>query len=116
MENKSETWQDRFALTTCAAAEIDQAIPLNASGVAVIYAESPSKETVFLVLESRTSGLRNQCARRLQTAKFPVGAALKISFRAEVLATKESEEMHAACRQQVILAGELRRELRPAMR
>ena len=116
MENKSETWQDRFALTTCAAAEIDQAIPPNASGVAVIYSESPAGETVFLVLESRTSALRNQCARRLQTAKFPAGVALKISFRTEVLATNEAEVMHEVCRQQVILAGELRRELRPAMR
>lgn len=116
MENKTETWQARFSLTTCAAADIDSAMVEDASGVAVIYAPTPSGETVFLVIESRASSLRGQCARRLQTAKFPVGAALSVSFRAEVMPKDKPEEVHAACRQQVMLAGELRRVLRPAMR
>lgn len=116
MENKTETWQDRFSLTTCAAVDFDSAMAEDASGVAVIYASQPSGETIFLVIESRVSSLRSQCARRLQTAIFPVGAALSVSFRAEVMLKDKPEEVYAACRQQVMLAGELRRVLRPAMR
>lgn len=116
MKNKSETWQDRFGLTTCAADEISKKIPATAQGVAVIYSRTDLVEMIFLVIESRTSGLRSQCEKRLQTAKLPPIKQLIISFKAEALPDASAEAIHAACREQVIFAGELRRELRPAMR
>lgn len=116
MDIKTETWQERFGLTTCAAADVEAAIPANDLGVAVIHAMTAMGEKIFLVIESRASGLRSQCVRRLQTAKLTSGAPIMVSFRAESLPDASPEAVHAACRQQVILAGELRRELRPAMR
>ncbi len=118
METKSAPWQERFGLTTCAASDVEQAIPAAALGVAVIYAQATAKEgeKIFLVIESRAGALRGQCVKRLQTAKLPPSVSLTISFKAETLAEASAEAVHAACRQQVILAGELRRELRPAMR
>ena len=116
MKNKPETWQDRFGLTTCAADEISKKIPATAQGVAVIYTRTNTGETIFLVVESRTSGLRGQGEKRLQTAKLPPIAQLTISFKAEALPDAAAETIHTACREQVIFAGELRRELRPAMR
>ena len=116
MKIKPETWQDRFGLTTCAADEINPKIPETALGVAVIYTRTDDSETIFLVIESRTSGLRSQCEKRLQTAKLPPIGQLMISFKAEVLPDDSAETIHAACRAQVIFAGELRRALRPAMR
>lgn len=116
MNTKSSPWQARFDLKTCAADEIDPAIPTTAPGVAVVYAESADGETIFLVLESRARGLRDLCIRRLQTAKIPADTQLKVSFKSIPLANTSPESVHAACREQVILAGELRRELRPSMR
>ncbi len=116
MDIKTSPWQERFGLTTCAAGEIESAIPPAALGVAVIYAQSTAGDAIFLVLESRANSLRDLCVKRLQTAKIPPGAPLTVSFKAEILADASPEAVHAACRRQVILAGELRRELRPAMR
>jgi hypothetical protein len=87
-----------------------------ALGVAVVYAEDADGQSVFLVIESRSRGLRAQLSRRLETAKFPAGVALQVAFRVEAPTPVTPEEVHAACREQVILAGALRRELRPAMR
>ncbi|HTJ79762.1 MAG TPA: hypothetical protein VL357_12275 [Rariglobus sp.] len=116
METKPTTWQERFELTTCAATDIEQAIPPAVLGVAVIYSKTGDGEKIFLVIESRASALRAQCLKRLQTAKLPPVESLTISFKGEILADSSTEAVHAACRRQVILAGELRRELRPAMR
>jgi hypothetical protein len=116
METKQVTWQERFGLTTCAASDIEKAIPAAALGVAVIYAGTPEKQKIFLVIESRAGSLLSQCARRLQTAKLPLGESVTVSFKADILPNSSAEAVHSACRQQVILAGELRRELRPAMR
>ena len=118
MENTSAPWQERFGLTTCPAAQIDPAIPPAALGVAVIYspANGATREKTLLVIESRAGSLRSQCARRLQTAKLPPGVPLMVAFKGEILPDASPEAVHAACRQQVMLAGELRRELRPAMR
>ena len=82
----------------------------------MIYAPAAAGDKIFLVIESRASGLRGQCAKRLQTAKLAADAPLMVAFKAEILSEASAEAVHAACRQQVMLAGELRRELRPAMR
>jgi len=118
MENKTAPWQERFGLTSCPAAGIDPAIPPAALGVAVIFtpATAAAAEKVFLVIESRASGLRSQCDRRLQTPKLPPLASLQVAFQAEALPDASADAVHAACRQQLILSAELRRELRPAMR
>jgi hypothetical protein len=116
MENKTASWQKRFGLTTCAAAAIESAIPNDVQGVAVIYEKTAAGEKVFLVIESRASGLRSQCMRRLQTAKLPPVELLAVAYKGEPLSGPAPEVVEASCRQQVILASELRRELRPAMR
>jgi hypothetical protein len=118
MKTNSATWQERFGLVTCTAAAIDPAIPPAALGVAVIYTACATEtgEQILLVIESRTTALRRQCERRLQTAKLPPLAALMIAFKADVLPDASPESVHASCRRQVTLAGEIRRELRPAMR
>ena len=116
MENKPATWQDRFGLTSCSAQAIATAIPATAQGVAVIYAKTEAGEKIILVLESRTSGLRSQCEKRLQSGKLPATEQLTIAFKSELLPDASPEAIHASCREQVIFAGELRRELRPAMR
>jgi hypothetical protein len=116
MDNKTGAWQKRFELTTCPAGEIDSAIPPAALGVAVIYEQSAAGETIFLVLESRAGSLRDLCAKRMQTAKIPPATPLTVSFKSETLTDASPEAVHAACRRQVILAAQLRRELRPAMR
>jgi hypothetical protein len=116
METKLGTWQERFGLTTCAASDIEKAIPAAALGVAVIYTATHEEQKIFLVIESRAGSLRSQCARRLQTAKLPLGSSLMISFRADILPDSSPESVHSACRQQVIFAAEIRRELRPSMR
>ncbi len=116
METKPATWQTRFELTTCPAAKIEKKIPATALGVAVIYADSTAGETIFLVIESRARPLLAECLRRLETAKLPPLASLTVSFQAAVLPESTPEAIHAACREQVMLASELRRELRPAMR
>lgn len=116
MENNPTIWQTRFGLTTCPASAIDAAIPPNIQGVAVIYARTEAAEKILLVLESRTGGLRQQCTRRLQAGKLPAVEQLTVSFKGAPLPDASPEAVHAACREQVIFAGELRRELRPAMR
>ncbi|CAM2798947.1 hypothetical protein [Rariglobus hedericola] len=116
MDPKTSPWQKRFELTTCSASEIATAVPPTALGVAVIYAPSDSGETIYLVLESRAGNLRDFCLRRLQNAKIPAGTPLTVSFKTMALADNSPEAVSAVCREQVILAGELRRELRPAMR
>ncbi len=112
MENSNQPWPERFGLTRCPAAAIKPAIAAEALGVAVIY----SAETVFLVIESRARSLRAECARRLAAAKLPPAETLTVAFWSEVLPETNREAVDAACRRQVILAGELRRGLRPAMR
>ncbi len=116
MDNNQDGWAKRFGLTVCDAAEIEKTLPPDALGVAVVYADGAAGETVFLVIESRSGSLLAQVSRRLQTAKFPEGAALRVAFRVDTPTPVTPEEIHAACREQVILAGALRRELRPAMR
>jgi hypothetical protein len=116
METKPGTWQKRFDLTTCAAAEVEKAIPAAALGVAVVYAANEEGETILLIVESRAGSLRGQCLKRLQTAKLPPLDELTVSFIGETLADSSSEAVHEACRRQVVLAAEMRRELRPAMR
>lgn len=116
METKPVTWQERFGLTTCSTSNIDKTLPEAAVGVAVIYRGNHEKQEIFLVIESRAGSLLSQCVRRLKTAKLPADASLVISFKAEILPDSSPESVSAACRQQVIFAGELRRELRPAMR
>ena len=118
METKTETWQERHGLMICPATATAAAIAATALGVAVIYtpATAETSEKIFLVIESRATALRSECARRLETAKLPSLASLVVAFKAEVLPETSPETIHAACRQQFSLAGELRRELRPAMR
>ena len=116
MENKTASWQERFALTICSAAAIESAIPDNMQGVAVIYETTAAGEKIFLVIESRASGLRSQCMRRLQTAKLPPVKLLTVAYKGEPLSGPAPEVVEASCRQQVVLASELRRGLRPAMR
>jgi hypothetical protein len=116
METNPTPWQERFGLTTCPATDLGGAIPPAALGVAVLYARTAEGEKIYLVVESRAGSLRDQCVRRLQTAKLPPAAELTVAFKSESLAEPSPEAVHAACREQVILAGELRRELRPAMR
>lgn len=116
MEIKHGTWQNRFGLTTCAASEVETAIPATALGVAVIYTAGPQGDQILLIVESRASSLRSQCLKRLETAKLPPLADLTVSFIGETLADASPEAVHETCRQQVVLAAEMRRELRPAMR
>ncbi len=116
MESNTPSWQERFGLTTCAASAIKQTIPPTALGVAVVYAAVAEGEQIYLVVESRAGALLEQCTRRLQTAKLPSVEALQVAFKAQALADSSAESVHAACREQVIFAGEMRRELRPAMR
>ncbi len=73
-------------------------------------------EQILLVIESRSTALRRQCERRLQTAKLPPLATLTIAFKADAPPDASPESVHASCRRQVTLAAEIRRELRPAMR
>lgn len=110
------SWQVRFDLKTCTAAKITTAIPAKAIGVAVVYAVGDAGETIYLVLESRAGSLRDFCVKRLATAKIPAGTAVTVSFKAMPLADTTPEAVSAACREQVTVAGALRRELRPAMR
>ncbi len=118
MENQITTWPEKFGLTTCPAAKINGAIPASALGVAVIYAPASGDlaEKTFLVIESRARGLLAECERRLQTAKLPPLATLLVAYQADTLPDTSAEAVHASCRRQVILAGELRRALRPALR
>jgi hypothetical protein len=118
MENQITTWPEKFGLTTCPATKINGAIPAAALGVAVIYAPAAGDvaEKTFLVIESRARGLLSECERRLQTAKLPPLATLLVAFQADTLPDTSPESVHASCRRQVILAGELRRALRPALR
>jgi hypothetical protein len=109
-------WQTRFELKTCTTAKMTTAIPAKAIGVAVIYAETETGETIYLVLESRAGSLRDFCVKRLATAKIPADTALKVAFKTMPLADSTPESLSAACREQVLIAGALRRELRPAMR
>lgn len=103
-------------MTTCTAKAVEQAISPSAFGVAVIYEVTAAGEKIFLVIESRAGSLLAQCLKRLQTAKLPALEALTISFLSDTLPDASPEAVQAACRQQVVFAGELRRELRPAMR
>lgn len=116
MDTKSASWQKRFELITCAAADVEKAIPENALGVAVIYTTDRQQEQILLIVESRAGSLRSQCLKRLQTAKLPPIAQLTVSFIGDALPDASPDAVHDACRRQVILAAEMRRELRPAMR
>ena len=116
MNTKTGTWQKRYGLTTCAATEVETAIPATALGVAVIYTLEAEGEKFLLIVESRASSLRSQCLKRLASAKIPPAGTLTVAFSAEALSDPTPEAVHAACRSQVLLAAEMRRELRPAMR
>ncbi len=116
MSNSSAPWQERFGFTSCAASAIAKKIPARAHGIAVISETAATGEKVWLVIESRSNPLRTQCLKRLETAKLPPLEALTVSFLAAPLADKTAETLKAVCRDQVILASQLRRELRPAMR
>jgi hypothetical protein len=95
---------------------VEKAIPAAAVGIAVIHTTESSGERILLIVESRAGSLRAQCMKRLQTAKLPPAAGLTVSFVGETLGDASPETMHEACRRQVILAAEMRREPRPAMR
>ena len=116
MTTHFDTWQKRFGLATCAASAVETSIPESAPGIAVIYSTDADGETIFLIVESRAGSLRSQCLKRLATAKLPPAATLLVSFIAELVDAASPEAVHEACRQQVLRAAELRRELRPAMR
>ncbi|MEY4488485.1 MAG: hypothetical protein RIQ79_993 [Verrucomicrobiota bacterium] len=116
MDTNHAPWQERFGLTVCRAEEIGKAIPAGVMGIAVIYAKTEGGEAVYLVVESRAGSLLTQTTRRLETAKFPAGVKLTVAFKTEALADASATAVHAACREQVIVAGAMRRELRPAMR
>ncbi|AKC82172.1 hypothetical protein IMCC26134_04155 [Verrucomicrobia bacterium IMCC26134] len=116
MDTNNKAWQERFGLTVCNADEIEKTIPANLMGIAVIYATTTSGDVVYLVVESRAGSLITQTARRLQTAKFPLGVNLRVAFKTDLSPDKSPAAIHEACREQVILAGAMRRELRPAMR
>jgi hypothetical protein len=116
MESKSDSWAQQFGLTLCPAAALDAAIPASVLGVAVIFQTSAAGEKIFLVLESRATPLRQHCHKRLLTATLPPVAALTVAFKVEPVADDSREALDAACRQQIILTGELRRDLRPALR
>ena len=116
MKTKTVTWQERFGLSTCAADQVEKAIPASALGIAVIYEKETEGDTIFLVVESRAGNLRSLCLKRLETAKLPPIATLTVSFCAEALSDQSPEAVYNACRKQVLLAAEMRRELRPAMR
>jgi hypothetical protein len=116
MDTTSAPWQDRFELKTCTAAGITKAIPAKALGVAVVYAKTGDTETIYYVLESRAGSLRAFCKKRLETAKIPEGTPLHVSFKCMTAADETPAAVSAACREQVIVAGALRRELRPSMR
>lgn len=109
-------WLSGFDLTTCAATDLDSTLPPATLGVAVIHAPAADGDTVYLVVESRAGSLLAQCVRRLQTAKLPALEILRVSFKAVPPADSSAEALNAACRAQVILASELRRALRPALR
>jgi hypothetical protein len=116
MESKSASWAQQFGLTLCPATALDAAIPATVLGVAVIFHTSSADEKIFLVLESRATPLRQHCHKRLQTATLPPVAELTVAFKIEPVADDSREALDAACRQQIILTGELRRALRPALR
>jgi len=117
MSNSTDApWQERFGFTTCAASAIAKKIPARAHGVAVISETTATGEKAWLVIESRSNPLRAQCLKRLETAKLPPLASLTVSFLAAPLADKTPDTLASVCRDQVILASQLRRELRPAMR
>jgi len=116
MDPKSSPWQSRFELKTCAAADIATAIPAAKPGIAVIYSKAKGEETIHLVIDSRAGSLRDLCAKRLETAKLPADAPLTVSYKIIAPADQSPDAVSACCREQVIVAGALRRELRPAMR
>lgn len=116
MKTKTDSWQKRFGLSTCAAAEIETAIPADALGVAVFYAADGDGEKILLIVESRAGSLRSQCLKRLATAKLPPVATLTVAFVCEAKGEASPDALHEVCRKQVLFAAEMRRELRPAMR
>lgn len=118
MASIPSSWQTHFKLTDCPASTAGTAIPANALGVAVIYtpADSMGGEQTYLVLESRAGSLRDLCVKRLTSAKLPPLDRLVVAFRETPPATPSPESVHAACREQVLIASQLRRDLRPAMR
>lgn len=116
MDNQNQSWRDRFSLTVCAAADVGTAIPADALGVAVVFTSGEAGEKVFLVIESRAGSLLQQCERRLKTAPLPPVETLQIAFSLEAALDGSPQAEHESCRRQVILAGALRRELRPALR
>lgn len=116
METTPASWQQRFELTTCPASKITAAIPPTTQGVAVFYTATEAGEKIILVIESRTGSLRSLCEKRLQSGKLPSIGQLMVAYKCDPLSDISPEAVHAACRDQVIFAGELRRELRPAMR
>lgn len=119
MNNKNpagQSWQARFGLTVCPAVVAEQTIPQDAMGVAVVYAPHGDETKTYLVVESRAGALRGQLARRMGTAGLPAAGDLMVAYVVEASAGFSADELKEACQRQVIFAGEIRRELRPAMR
>jgi hypothetical protein len=116
MESTSACWAQPFGLTLCPATALDAAIPASALGVAVIFQTNSTGEKIFLVLESRATPLAQHCHKRLQTATLPPVATLTVAFKITPVAGDARAALDAVCRQQMILSGELRRALRPALR
>ena len=113
----ASSWPARFELSICAASELSRAIPAALPGIAVIYSTDGEKsETIYLVLESRAGSLRDLCTRRLGTAKIPADTPLLVAFRILAPETESADAVANSCREQLSLASELRRALRPAMR
>ncbi len=116
MDNQNQSWRDRFGLTLCAASDVETAIPADALGVAVVFAHEEADEKIFLVIESRAGSLLQQCVRRLKTAPLPPIDTLQVAYAVEPATDGSPEATHEVCRRQVVVAGALRRELRPALR
>lgn len=116
MASKLASWQDHHGFTLCPATAIDPEIPANAIGVAVIFTRIGPAEKTYLIVESRTTSLRAQCQKRLETAQLPPIAELTVAFKTEIITEPSLTLFDAACRRQIMLASTLRRLLRPALR
>lgn len=115
MDKQNQTWQERFGLSLCPAAELATVLPEPALGIAVLFAPGADGK-VFLVIESRASSLLQNCLRRFKTAPLPPLETLQVAFMMEEATDGSLEAVHEVCRRQVVMAGALRRELRPALR
>lgn len=116
MDKQNQSWRERFGLSLCPASGLAAAFPADALGIAVVFTAAADGEKVFLVIESRAGSLLEQCVRRLKTAPLPPIDTLQVAYVVEPANDGTPEAMNEICRRQVVVAGALRRELRPALR